>query len=100
MKVDELAHKYADQGLQAYFVMIANPQGKPPTAIDCKVFAAQKNIRARMLYDPADPPVTEIYGSKETFMITSEAMGIVHKSNHIHLEVLEQEIQKELSITP
>ena len=92
--------KYANQGLETYFIMIANPQGKPPTAIDCTVFAAQKNIQARMLYDPSEPPVTSIYGNKETFMVSSEESRIMHKTNFLNLTTLEQEIQKELGITP
>ena len=78
--------------------MIANAQGKNPTKFDCKMFQGQQMLGARILFDPTIS--TNIYGSKETFMVTNERAKIVYKASHLDLQGIENAVSNELLNKP
>ncbi len=92
--MDDLTAPYQDQGLQPWFIMIANPNGNVPSKFDCQTFAAQQGIKGRVLYDPTLG--SQVYGNKETVVVTNAKAEITYKQTGINLNAIEQAVKKAL----
>ncbi len=91
---NEMYHKYKDQGLEAWAILIYDQNGEPPTNEYCKSYKEAYGLEMRVLYDPN--LATAIYGGKETSIINNEAGQIVHEAHSDLPTILRQAIEDEL----
>ncbi len=86
---------HADEGLSAIAVLISDAQGDPPTALACKQWQEDKDLTMTVVYDPLGK--MEIYGKKETTVVTDRDARIVHRSTGTSPWELEKIIVEVLS---
>ena len=93
--MDTITHKYADQGLVAYLIIIQDKLGLPPTSTFCQQWKSTNNPTMKLLIDPTG--ATGIYGPKETSLVINETGKIVFKAYGDKTKPLEDAIQLELA---
>ena len=92
--MDEIYEELKDQGYESWAILIYDQNGEPPTKEYCKAYRDGYGLKMRVLYDPNG--ATQMYGDKETSIVSNEAGVIVYEAHSDLPSALRQAIEDEL----
>jgi hypothetical protein len=96
--MDDIFEPYLEQGLEAWVILLADANFQVPTAQYCKQYKIGHDIQMRVLYD--GDQVTEIYGQKETSIVTNEEGVIVFEGHSDSAQTILDAVVQELNTGP
>jgi len=89
--------KWSKYGVKAYFIMIADQQGGPPSEAACQKFRDDYDIQGgTLLYDPTG--ISAQYGGQETTYILNPDAQLTYVQQGDWMAGIEKELEKVLGV--